>query len=259
MKRLLSLCIAFFCSFWVIAQDQVSWSAPLNDLIYNIRDIFFFKDHGYLLRVNDSGFGGKKNKSLIQQLDNGLNYKKEVEIKLIYEGNKAEPRQLITLNDKLFLVYIGYTEQEKRLLLSEIDTDNLNFIGDPVILGTVSSSSGEILMERSKNGRFFAVLAYQKNEENTKVSIICYEDNLQRIYEDEKNLNLKYSSDAFSQLVVDDEGNTFILMQEHLYLAPPSPPIFWQRFRSGENIVRGCFYFTGGLFPVGSAVDYSGL
>jgi len=238
MKKHLSLCIAFFCSFGIMAQDQVSWSVPLTELSYRVRDIIFFKDHGYVLKVNGDGFAySKKNKSTLQQLDNRLNYTKEVDIKLMYEGEKAEPKQLIALNDKLYPLYLGYAEKEKRLLLSEIDPDNLNFPGDPIVLGTVKSTRSQIWMEQSENGRFFSVFAYWGDDGASKAYVTCYDNNFQNLYEEEKGIDLRYVYNGFSQLVVDDEGNTFALMEEQITLGYADPPVFWQRYKSGESIV----------------------
>ncbi|NUO01790.1 MAG: hypothetical protein HUU01_14385, partial [Saprospiraceae bacterium] len=145
--------------------------------------------------------------------------------------------QLIELNDKLYLLYNGYKGEEKRLLLSEIDTDSFNFIGNPIILGAVSSRGGEIHMEKSKNGQFFSVFAYWRHEGNIRASIISYGSNLQRLYEDEKDLPLVYYYNGLNQLQVDNEGNTFVIMEESNAFIPDSPLVCWQRFKSGESIV----------------------
>lgn len=236
MKKQLALSLTFFCSFWVMAQDQISWSPPVTEYSSRVRDILFFKDHGYVLRAKGDAFSpSKMAKIILQQLDSRLNYTKELDIKLKYEGNQAEPHKMIVLNDKLYLLYTGYGDRQKKLLLSEIDPETLNFLGEPIILSAVKTSS-QILVEQSKNGRFFSVLAYWEGKDNSKAYVRCYDNNFQLLYEDLKDIDLEFKRNKCSQLVVDDEGNTFAIIEESFVL-PMNSPVFWQKYKSGESII----------------------
>ncbi len=237
MKAQFLLVIALFSSFWGTAQHPATWSAPTTRLSYRVRDIHYFKDHGYVLRVNMDGFVySKKNKSAIEQLDNRLNYTKEYEIALEYEGARAEPRKMITINDKLYLLFSGYPDKEERLLLYEIDPETLNFSNEPVLLGKVRSARSQIWMAQSKNGRFFSVLAYWGEKDKSKAYLACYDSNFQLQYEDEKEIDLKYYYNGCSQLLVDNHGNTFAVMEDAPNIL--GTPVLWQRYKSGESIAR---------------------
>jgi len=249
MKKQLALCLSFFCSFCVVAQEAISWSPVLDKFVYVIEDMLFFKDHGYMLRINGvRGIGyTPTDKGILHQLDKQLNITKELEIDLEYKKKKAEMKRLIVLNDKLYLFYTGYKDKEKILLLSEINPDNLDFTGAPIILGTVKSGNCQVLMEQSENGHFFSVFAYWGDDGASKAYVTCYDNNFQNIYEDEKDIDMRYAYNGCSQLVVDDEGNTFAIMDARVSLSgingmysskPDGPPVFWQRYKSGESIVR---------------------
>lgn len=237
MKIQISIIALMLCSLVSMAQDSTIWSFRSTHLSYRIADMQYFKDHAYVLRVNYDGFVyAKKNKSVIVQFDQRLHYIKEFKIALNYEGKRAEPRKMIAIKDKLYLLFTGYKDNEELLLLYEIDPQTLTFPNPPIVLGTVRSSRSQIWMAQSKNGRFFSVLTYWGEKDKSTAYLTCYDHNFQRQYEEKKDLELKYYYAGCKKLLVDNEGNTFSIME-----SPPNytnPPVLWQRYTEGESIVH---------------------
>lgn len=173
-------------------------------------------DNIFMLKVNQNGFAySKKSNITIHEYNDNMQPIQQIALDLKYNNNKATPIFLTVIEQKLFLLYLGYEESEKVLLISEINSKTANILSPPIIL-TKTLLSSQIRFRQSKDKNYFGVFTLNGNKKNSPklVEMKCYTSDLHLLYETNASLDIPYRQLLLNKVVFDEDGNFFTIVRQ---------------------------------------------
>lgn len=200
--------------------DEIKTKNDVTDYIGKIGNSLYLSSKPYTIY--------KKGKVYLNKISvKSLNQETEKEIKLEYKGKKMELAGFTIFNNKLlaFGTYVNKKIDKTFVFTQEINPENLEVTGDPILINEKDRSKGVYggvisnSYESTRDEQFLVAYSESfavKNSENGNIAISVLDIDLNQIISRTVEFNIPNKLMEVQDVDVDINGTAYILVKENL-------------------------------------------